>query len=93
MKRENDAASEAWNEKIEPFCDLARDHGFVANVAKKLSAKLGRTIHRQAMSRYLHHEKANRVEPLAGTGILLLSAALEATKEMESKHEKDGGAE
>ncbi len=50
----------------------ARNRGTVAEVARKMSKRLGRPVHRQQVEAWLHEDKAKRREPGLGTGLLLI---------------------
>ena len=90
MKRKkrarNDVGTGRWNARVQPFCDLAeRNHGFISAVARWIKADHGMAVKPQQVRQWLVADEAERIEPRAGMGEILIAAAGAAALDLEAK--------
>lgn len=80
---EGDAMLAAASQRIAPIAAwVARHHGALAELARRLSKKAGRTIQYQYVQQMLALDPDKRVTPSYGMGIMLVKTA----KEMMQEH-------
>lgn len=69
---------------LEPLAKFAKKNpGTKAELARRLSERLGRKVHRQVAEGWTHPEQGKRVEPKLGLGLIILD---EAQKMIEGKN-------
>lgn len=61
---------------LEFIRDYAGKHrGTVAELARRLTARVGFVVHRQTIEGWIHEDPAKRIQPLAGMALILMIEA------------------